>query len=78
MVKSQFGFSFPADPEAWSAHMELKKERHQRLLCTRKDGGPGVAPENTAHNSLRTTGLEDGRGKRGRERKRRTRCFQTI
>lgn len=36
MVKSQFGFSFPADPEAWSAHTELKKER--------QDGGPGVAP----------------------------------
>lgn len=78
MLKSQFGVSFPADAEALSAHMELKTERHQSLLCTRKDGGPGVAPENTAHNSLRTTGLEDGRGKRGWVRKRRTQCFQTI
>lgn len=52
MVKSQFGFSFPADIKGCFG-----------------DGGPGVAPEHTAHNSLISTGLEDRRGKGGgRER----------
>lgn len=47
--------------------MELKKEPHQRLQCTRKDGGPGgspYGPRDDCTQVIKVTGLADNNQKK--------------